>query len=37
MPSPSTVCEGAMLLIAFVVALAIAVFLIVTLMRPEQF
>jgi K+-transporting ATPase KdpF subunit len=32
-----TVCEGAMLLIAFIVALALAVFLLVTLLRPEQF
>jgi len=32
-----TGCEGAMLLIAFLVALALALYLLVTLLRPERF
>jgi K+-transporting ATPase KdpF subunit len=34
---PSIACDRAMLITAFLVALALAVFLLVTLLRPEQF
>jgi K+-transporting ATPase KdpF subunit len=37
MPLRSTACEPAMLLITFIIALALAVYLLVTLLRPEQF
>jgi K+-transporting ATPase KdpF subunit len=36
-PLPSTVCDCAMLIAAFLVTLALAVFLLATLLRPEQF
>jgi K+-transporting ATPase KdpF subunit len=34
---PSTGFEGAMLLIAFLVALGLAAYLLLTLLRPEKF
>jgi hypothetical protein len=37
MPSRSIVCEDAMDIIAFLIALAIAVYLLMTLVRPERF
>lgn len=37
MPWRSDACEAAMLILAFVVALALAAYLLVTLLRPERF
>ena len=37
MPPGSTGCEPAMLIISFLIALALAVYLVVTLLAPERF